>query len=305
MRLLVALSAAGLALSAAVVPAAPAAAHGDRERLQQVRQDLLAEGEGTPLLSGNVQHLRNEPGTAGISGCFMKTEPLFVTSGLESVRVWDVSDGTNPTQVGVLDNAVFENEAMNCGERRTRHGRKRFALVGIDLHQASSGDIQHVNVGGQELMIVDVTDPENPTIKARVASKTSTHTVACLDETDCRYAYSAGDSGSGTFSIFDLRNLAKPREVDSNRDKAGVQPFRSPTAPGSAPTPGSTARRCGTSPGRATRVCSPPPGRPGAPATRPAGTATTTSSTTTRSGPTPRSSSPAAHRRSPTATSCW
>jgi hypothetical protein len=230
MRLLVALSAAGLALSAAVVPAAPAAAHGDRERLQQVRQDLLAEGEGTPLLSGNVQHLRNEPGTAGISGCFMKTEPLFVTSGLESVRVWDVSDGTNPTQVGVLDNAVFENEAMNCGERRTRHGRKRFALVGIDLHQASSGDIQHVNVGGQELMIVDVTDPENPTIKARVASKTSTHTVACLDETDCRYAYSAGDSGSGTFSIFDLRNLAKPREVDSNRDKAGVQPFRSPTA---------------------------------------------------------------------------
>jgi hypothetical protein len=230
LRLLVALSAAGLALSAAVVPAAPAAAHGDRERLQQVRQDLLAEGEGTPLLSGNVQHLRNEPGTAGISGCFMKTEPLFVTSGLESVRVWDVSDGTNPTQVGVLDNAVFENEAMNCGERRTRHGRKRFALVGIDLHQASSGDIQHVNVGGQELMIVDVTDPENPTIKARVASKTSTHTVACLDETDCRYAYSAGDSGSGTFSIFDLRNLAKPREVDSNRDKAGVQPFRSPTA---------------------------------------------------------------------------
>ena len=44
-----------------------------------------------------------------------------------------------------------------------------------------------------------------------------THTVACVDDRDCTTAYSAGDSGAdGGFSIFDLRRLAKPREVDSN-----------------------------------------------------------------------------------------
>ncbi len=77
------------------------------------------------MRSGNVQHLATKPGTAGISGCFMKTAPLFVTSGLESVRVWNVKDATNPTQVGVLPNAVFENEAMNCGERRTDDGKRQ------------------------------------------------------------------------------------------------------------------------------------------------------------------------------------
>ncbi len=182
------------------------------------------------MLSGNVQHLATKPGTAGISGCFMKTAPLFVTSGLESVRVWNVKDATNPTQVGVLPNAVFENEAMNCGERRTQDGKRRFALIGVDLYQASPSDPQHFNAGGNELVVVDVTDPAAPDIVGRAPATTSTHTVACVDEYDCRYAYSAGDSGSGTFSIIDLRNIQKPKEVDSNPRKAGVQPFHSPTA---------------------------------------------------------------------------
>ncbi len=209
--------------------ASPAAAHGDRERLQEVRTALLAEGPGTPLLSGNVQHLGNHPGTAGISGCFMKTRPLFVTSGLESIQVWDVRDGTNPARVGVLPNAVFENEAMNCGERRTTNGTRRFALVGVDLHQASTDDPDHLNPGdGQELVVVDVTTPSAPTIVGRGPATTSTHTVACVDEFDCRYAYTAGSDGR--FTVFDLRNLQRPREVDSNPRAKGVQPFRSPTA---------------------------------------------------------------------------
>ncbi len=49
-------------------------------------------------------------------------------------------------------------------------------------------------------------------------------------DTDCRYAYSAGSDRDDTFSIFDLRNLDRPREVDSNPDNRGIQPFRSPTA---------------------------------------------------------------------------
>ncbi|MFC6288427.1 hypothetical protein ACFP3Q_16115 [Nocardioides sp. GCM10027113] len=234
MRLLGTLGAAALGFSLALGVAAPATAHVDRDRLAQVRSDLLAEGEGTPVTSGNVQHVATKPGTTGISGCFMQTAPLFVTSGLESVQVWDVSQGTNPTQTGVLPNPVFENEAMNCGERRTKKGTKRFALVGIDLYQASPDDPQHVNVGGDELMIVDVTDPAKPTIRSRVASTSGTHTVACVEETDCRYAYSSGnrprDGKPGTFSIFDLRRLDKPVEVDADPTQEGVQPFTSPTA---------------------------------------------------------------------------
>jgi hypothetical protein len=190
---------------------------------------MLAGAGDTPMLSGNVQHLANRPGTAGISGCFLKTAPLFVTSGVESVRVWNVKDATDPTQVGVLPNALFENEAMNCGERRTADGRRRFALIGVDSVQASPTDPQHVNVGGNELIVVDVTDPTAPAIVGRAPATTSTHTVACVDAYDCSYAYSAGES-SGTFSIIDLRNIEKPKEVDSNPGKAGVQPFHSPTA---------------------------------------------------------------------------
>lgn len=213
---------------------APAFADGGgSERNREVRTQLLAE-EDTPLISGNVSHLGNHPGTSGISGCFTETAPFFVTSGLESVTVWDVSDATNPTRAGVLSNAVFENEAMNCGERTTRDGTtRRFALVGVDLYQAAPTEPQHVgdsNVGGNELVIVEVTDPSAPAIVGRAPATTSTHTVACVDDTNCRYAYSAGDSRSDSFSVFDLTNLDRPREVDGEPDTKGVQPFTSPTA---------------------------------------------------------------------------
>jgi len=229
MRTLVALAAVSVTLGGTLAFASPASAHLDRERLVEVRQDLLAAGDDTPLLSGNVQHLATRPGQAAISGCFLRTAPHFVTSGVDSIQVWDVSDATNPTSVGVLPQALFENEAMNCGERRTATGTRRFALVGVDAVAVTPTQPEHVNVGGGELRIVDVTDPANPVIAATAPGTTSTHTVACIDESDCRYAYSAGDS-DGSFSVFDLRDLAAPVEVDGDPATAGVQPFSSPTA---------------------------------------------------------------------------
>ena len=227
MRTLLALASAGLMVGASVSLAAPASAHGDKEDREQARIDGLARADGTPLLSDNVEHLGNVPGQVGISGCFMQTDELFVTSGLDSLRVFDISDGTSPTQVGFLPNAVFENEAMNCGERRGPNGRERFALIGVDIYQATT-DPDHTNVGGRELVVVDVTDPADPHIRSRVAVSTSTHTVACVDERDCRYAYSAGSSGR--FSIVDLRNLDRPKEVDRRPGQDGLQNFASPTA---------------------------------------------------------------------------
>jgi hypothetical protein len=233
MRTLPALAAAA-ALLTSVGAAAPALAHGDDERNREMRTQLLAQGTDTPLMSGNVALQSTHPGTVGISGCFMRTAPLFVTSGLESVTVWDVSDATNPTRAGVLPNAVFENEAMNCGERRTADGVRRFVLIGIDLYNASadSNGISHTSGEGNQLLLVDVTDPARPTLLGPegdpgVPSTTGTHTVGCIAETDCRYAYTSGERN--TFSIFDLRDLDRPREVDSNPRKKGTQPFRTPS----------------------------------------------------------------------------
>ncbi len=214
--------------------ASPASAHGDADRIEHLRREMTTGGNTPLIASSNVDHLASVPGSAGISGCFAKTAPLFVTSNLDSVRVYDVSKPAAPKLTGVLPSVQFENEAMNCGERRTRKGTQRFSLIGVDLYQASPGDIEHANVrpagGSYELVLVDVTDPANPQIRSRVRGTTSTHTVTCVEATDCRYAYSAGSGTDHTFSIFDLRNLDRPRELDSNRAKAGIQPFRSPTA---------------------------------------------------------------------------
>jgi hypothetical protein len=219
--------AAAVALGTSLGVAAPAQAHGDHHLDRE--RSVLPASTSSPLQDSRIAHLAANPGQAGISGCFMRTAPIFVTSGIDSLRVWDVSDPARPKLTGVLPNVLFENEAMNCGERRTADGVRRFALIGVDLVQAAPGDIEHVNAGGGELIVVDVTDPASPTIRSRAPGSTSTHTVACVDETDCTYAYSAGDRGVG-FSVFDLRRLDAPREVDGDTAKAGVQPFASPTA---------------------------------------------------------------------------
>ncbi|MGZ4487495.1 MAG: hypothetical protein ACXVW1_06140 [Nocardioides sp.] len=220
-------AAAVLALGLGVGTAGPASAHGSHGAPHG--DVALAPGTGSALLSSpNVAHLATNPTQVGISGCFMRTAPVLVTSGADSVRVWDVSDAAHPALVGVLPDALFENEAMNCGERRTAHGIVRFALIGVDSVQASPGDVQHSNVGGGEMIVVDVTDPAHPVIRSRAPGTTSTHTVACVTSANCRYVYSAGEGNH--FSIFDLRDLDHPHEVDARPGTAGVQPFWSPTA---------------------------------------------------------------------------
>ena len=230
MRTLTTLAAGGLLVLSAGV-ATPASAHSDADRNREVRTHLQAAGVDTPLMSGNVSLRSANPGTAAISGCFTRSAPTFVVSGLESLTVYDVSDPTDPVETGKIPNAVFENEAMTCGERRTRTGEhRRFALVGIDLHNvaADANGVSHTNDGGgEELMVVEVTDATNPSIRGSVKATTGTHTVACVPSTDCRFAYSSGERDR--FSIFNLSRLDRPREVDSNPDRKGVQPFRTPT----------------------------------------------------------------------------
>ena len=223
------------ALMLVAAAALPASAHGgDESRERKVQQEYDA-GVNVPLVnSPNVSFVSNFPESAAISGCFAKTAPYFYVSSLDSVSVFDTRDPLQPRLTGTLDNLTFENEAMTCGERRQGRTTQRFVLIGVDLHQASSDDLEHVNTGsGQELVVVDVTDPANPTIRSRTTAGTGTHTVACVVDTDCRYAYSSGDdgdNGTGSFSVFDLSDLDRPREVDSDPSTPAVDPFRSPTA---------------------------------------------------------------------------
>ena len=75
---------------------APAYAHGDRDRVARQRA-LLSADQNIPLIaSSNVSLVSSNPSSAGISGCFMRTKPLFVQSNLDSVRVYDVSQPTRP-----------------------------------------------------------------------------------------------------------------------------------------------------------------------------------------------------------------
>ncbi|HEY0774660.1 MAG TPA: hypothetical protein VGD51_11300, partial [Nocardioidaceae bacterium] len=118
-----ALLAAGAAMLLTTLGAVPpASAHGDADRFERLRTELSADSNMPLVARSNVDLLASQPGSTGISGCFMKTAPLFVMSNLDSVRVYDVSKPAAPEVTGVLPSLQFENEAMNCGERRTAKG---------------------------------------------------------------------------------------------------------------------------------------------------------------------------------------
>jgi hypothetical protein len=230
-HLLAAGSVAALLAAGTLVGAVPAAAHDastvDATTTSAKRQQFT-DGVSVPVVtSPNIRFVTNRSDTAGISGVFAKSAPYFYVSSTDSITVYDVSDPVAPRITGVLPNIVFENEAMNYGEKKVDGVTNRFVLVGVDLVEASPTAPDHIG-RSNEVMLVDVTDPTAPRIRSRVATTTNTHTVTCIHETDCRYAYTAGRNGR--FSIVDLTDLDHPREVDSEPAMDGVQPFSSPAA---------------------------------------------------------------------------
>jgi hypothetical protein len=222
---------ATLAMGFAVATAAPAAAHGpseDRSQQREAQREKLASGADIPIASSsNVRLVTTVPDALGISGVFAKSAPLFILSTTKGISVYDVSDPRAPRLTGTLPLAHFENEAINYGERRVGDRVERFVLVGYDLFGVGGSEPSHVGTT-KEVAVVDITDPSNPHIRSVVPTTTSTHTVACIEQTACDYAYTAGTAGS--FSVVELRDLDNPREVDSDPATAGTQPFPSPAA---------------------------------------------------------------------------
>ncbi|MCW2822471.1 MAG: hypothetical protein JWR64_2266, partial [Marmoricola sp.] len=67
-------------LAGTLLTGAPAHAHGDQERIARQRA-LLSADQNIPLIaSNNVALASSNPSSAGISGCFLPTKPLFVQS---------------------------------------------------------------------------------------------------------------------------------------------------------------------------------------------------------------------------------
>lgn len=213
---------------AGVLAAPSVSAHqSDGSSAPQKRQQYL-DGVSVPVISSpNIRFVGNFPETAAISGTFAKSAPYFYVSSTDSISVFDVSDPVRPRLTGTLANLIFENEAMNYGEKKVGGVVNRFVLVGADLVQYSPDDPDGVGTFN-EVLVVDVTDPTSPHVRSRLKTTTNTHTVSCINESDCQYAYSAGSRGK--YSIVDLTDLDKPREVDSDPATAGTQPFSSPAA---------------------------------------------------------------------------
>jgi len=200
-------------------PASAHDGHGSSDDWKQKRADYLA-GVSVPVVSTpNVRLVTNLPATSAISGCFAKSAPYFYVSGVDGVSVFDISDPLAPKLTGVLQNALFENEAMNCGERTVDGVTTRFVLQGIDGAQASADDIDHFGTDN-EFLVIDVTDPAKLFIRSRVATTSSTHTVTCVEDTQCNYVYTAG--GGNHFSIVDLTNLDAPKQVGTAASPAAA-----------------------------------------------------------------------------------
>jgi hypothetical protein len=211
-------AAAVLTLAGAVMAPAASAHETDRENTSKKRQQFT-DGVSVPVISSpNIRFVTNVPDTAAISGVFARSAPYFYVSSTDSITVYDVSDPVSPEITGVLPNLVFENEAMNYGEKKVDGVVNRFVLVGADLVEYSPTSPDHVG-SSNEVMVVDVTDPANPRIRSRVDTQTNTHTVSCINEADCQYAYTAGRNGK--FSVIDLSDLDNPREVGVFDSPAG------------------------------------------------------------------------------------
>ena len=230
-RVLAAGAASAVLAVGSLAVATPAGAHGKDgagSSTTSAKRQQFTDGVSVPVItSPNIRFVANVPDTAGISGVFAKSAPYFYVSSTDSITVYDVSDPVRPRITGVLPNIVFENEAMNYGEKKVDGVTNRFVLVGVDLVEASPTAPDHIG-RSNEVMLVDVTDPTAPRIRSRVPTTTNTHTVSCIHETDCQYAYTAGRNG--TFSIVDLTDIDHPREVDADPATDGVQPFSSPAA---------------------------------------------------------------------------
>ena len=159
---------------------------------------------GETVFAENVEMVGALPETSVIAVEFASDEPTMYASTLSGIRTYDISDPLQPVPQGWLPMAFFQNENVKLGERED--GTK-FLLVGYDLFgvtpTADPADVATTN----EFAIVDVTEPGDPHITARVQTETRTHTMGCANP-ECTHALTSGSNGQ--FEVFDITDISEP-----------------------------------------------------------------------------------------------
>lgn len=189
-----------------------------------VSAGLVPAAQSVPVpvvASDNVELLATLPDVGAISTAFDSDEPLMYVNTLNGISIYDISNPELPMLQGQLPMPHFENEAMAVGERLgERKDGTDFVLVGLDLYGATPTKPGAPNVNGYELFVVDVTDPAAPTVRGRLETSSSVHTIQCIGK-GCRYAYTSGAYDGGRFHVIDLKDLDAPKEVKELKNVAG------------------------------------------------------------------------------------
>jgi hypothetical protein len=166
--------------------------------------EVIDLAEDAAVTSPNVTPVGLVPDATAISTEFASDAPIMYASTLKGIRTYDISDPTLPVLLGVLPMSFFQNENAKLGERED--GTK-FLLVGFDLYGATP-TYDPTNVGTwDEIVVVDVTDPADPHITARIETDTWTHTVGCAND-ECTHAFTSGNANS--FQVINLEDISEP-----------------------------------------------------------------------------------------------
>jgi hypothetical protein len=157
----------------------------------------------------NVTPVGAIPDATAISTEFASDEPLMFVSTLKGIRTYDISNPRLPVPLGVLPMSFFQNENVKLGERFDADGNleERFLLIGFDLYGVTPTE-DPTNVGTtREVVVVDVTDPADPHITARLETNHRTHTLGCANA-ECTHAFTSGDNLS--FDVINLADIHQP-----------------------------------------------------------------------------------------------
>jgi hypothetical protein len=187
------------ALTALLIAAAPAGA-------------VQADPAASLSPSDNVTLVNTMPeATAAISMAFSSDSPHLYVSTLKGLHTYDISDPEFPQRLGYLPFVGYQNEAMALGER-PETGEKFVTFASTLALVTLDGD---VDTTARFFIVIEVTDPADPTIVGRLQTATRTHTVTC-DSPRCDYLYSDGRP-QGQISIVDMTDFREPEMVRTYR----------------------------------------------------------------------------------------
>jgi hypothetical protein len=216
---------AALALTL-VAPAAPALAHGDSIDKVVFKEVVEPQTEGGT--AKNMEFVANVPydiqpsakrGMAGTDIEFARIggrDYAFAGTYYNGLQIVDITDPANPVKTAVYDCAVLQGDVQvfRQGDRvlSTYTADSTFKQAGIESRCGQDLGIQANEMG---TVIIDVTDPANPTSVSFAEVPRGSHNMTVHPSGD--YMYNSNSdliwSTSPTVTIFDIRDAENPRKV--------------------------------------------------------------------------------------------